>query len=101
MSDSSEDRSTVEHLPSQKPALISDELAKIRAMVREHTSKDAKISIEFDGKLRLHVDVRNGEDVKVLAKMLPTLGTGIFHSIEVGATPHHPFFHRVSALIER
>ncbi|GGN51642.1 hypothetical protein GCM10011349_24390 [Novosphingobium indicum] len=98
---SNSDIAKVEHLPSQKPARISDELAKVLSMVREHAPKDAKVSIDFDGKLHLHVDVRNGEDVKVLEKFLPQLGAGVFHDIEVGSTPHHPFFHRVSALIDR
>ncbi|MCJ2188954.1 hypothetical protein [Novosphingobium beihaiensis] len=101
MNETSDGPSTVEQLPSQKSALVSGELAKLLDMARGSAPKDAKISIEFDGQLRLHIDVRNGEDIEVLKKILPSLGTGIFHGIEVGATPHHPFFHRISALIDR
>ena len=101
MDQTSDGERAVERLPSQKSAFVSEELNKILDIVHASTPKDAKASIEFDGKLRLHIDVRNGEDVEVLKKLLPMLGTGVFHGIEVGATPHHPFFHRISALIDR
>jgi hypothetical protein len=102
MNETSDEGPAVERLSAQTPVSISEELSKLLAMVRAHAPDDAKIGIDFDGKLHLRVDVRNGEHVKVLEEALPTLGTGdIFHRIEVGATPGHPFSHRVSALIDR
>ena len=29
------------------------------------------------------------------------MGMGLFHTISNGETPHHPFFHRVSAIVDR
>lgn len=102
MNETSDEGAGVERLPVQPPVSITEELSKLLAMVRAHAADDAKIGIDFDGKLHLRVDVRDGEHVKALAEVLPTLGTGdIFHRIEVGATPRHPFSHRVSALIDR
>lgn len=92
---------TVEHFPSQKSTVISDELSKILSMLRDVSPAGAMISFDFDGKLHVHIDVRRGEDVVFLEGVLPTLGMGMFHGINVGTTPHHPFFHRVSALIDR
>ncbi|WP_067737088.1 hypothetical protein [Novosphingobium naphthalenivorans] len=101
MNETSNGEQAVERLPSQKSAFVSEELTKILELVQGSAPRDAKVSIDFDGKLRLHIDVRKGEDIEVLKKLLPLLGTGIFHDIEVGATPHHPFFHRISALVDR
>ncbi|MCT2401039.1 hypothetical protein [Novosphingobium mangrovi (ex Huang et al. 2023)] len=101
MSEIEGQRKTVEHLPSQKSNMVSEELTRILAMLRDVSPRDARITFEFDGKLRVHIDVRNGEDVVGLEKMLPTLAMGMFHDIDVGATPHHPFFHRISAVVDR
>lgn len=90
-----------EGVSGRKAAFVSEELTRILDIVRENAPCDAKVSIEFDGRLHLHVDVRHGEEIEVLKKVLPMIGKGIFHTIEVGATPHHPFFHRISALVDK
>lgn len=87
--------------PNQKSTVISDELSRILDMLRDICPAGARISFDFDGKLHVHIDVRTGEDVARMGGILPTLGGGMFHGINVGTTPHHPFFHRVSALIDR
>lgn len=91
--------STVEPFPIQHSASTSDELNRILGMLREVSPKDATISFDFDGQLHVNIDVRRREEVMLLESVLPMLGCGLFHSLSRGATPHHPFFHRISALV--
>lgn len=90
---------TVEPFPVQHSTTLSDELNRILAMLRDVSPKDATISFDFDGQLHVHIDVRRREDVTILESVLPLLGCGLFHSLGRGATPNHPFFHRVSAVV--
>lgn len=91
----------VERLPSQKSSNVTDELEKIRSMLKEACPDNAVITFHFDGKLYAHIDVHNWDDLLAIEKALPAIGAGIFHSISRGDTPHHPFFHRLSAIVER
>ncbi|WP_246604938.1 hypothetical protein [Aquisediminimonas sediminicola] len=94
--------SSVEPFPVQtRSSFVTDELSKITSTLREVCPVDAAISLHFDGKLHLHIDVRNMESVMGIEAMLPTLGAGLFHDIQRGPTPHQPFFHRVSAIVDR
>lgn len=93
---------SVEHLPSQpRQNMISDELRRIMTMIQEVCPPEAVISFHFDEKLYVHIDVRNMEYVTGIEAILPKLGAGLFHDIRRGPTPHRPFLHRVSALVER
>jgi len=80
---------------------VSDELNRIFSMLQETCPEDSQISFEFDGKLQVHIDIRNRDDITLVEAMLPTLGAGLFHDVRRGSTPHHPFFHRISALVDR
>ena len=92
----------VELLPgASKSNLISDELNIVLNILREVCPTDAKISFDFDGKLHAHIDVHKREEIFIIEKMLPKLGNGLFHSITLGDTPHHPLFHRITALVDR
>jgi hypothetical protein len=91
--------STVERFPTRQPSAVTDELNRILIMLRDITPRDATISFDFDGQLHVHIDVRRREEVTLLEAVLPSLGCGLFHEIKRGAVPHHPFFHRVSALV--
>lgn len=91
----------MENSPAPRSKVISEELGKILAILREASPKDATVSFDFDGILHAHIDVRRAEEVSQLKAILPTLGAGLFHDISVGATPHHPFFHRLTARIDR
>lgn len=91
--------STVEPFPTQHSTTVSGELNRILGMLRDVSPKDATISFDFDGQLHVNVDVRRREEVTLLESVLPLLGCGLFHSLSRGATPHHPFFHRISALV--
>jgi transcriptional regulator of NAD metabolism len=92
----------VERLPSAtQSTAVSDELNRILTMLREICPKNAVISFDFDGQLHVHIDLRSREDVTVIERLLPSLGLGLFHRISLGETPHHPFFHRISALVAR
>ncbi len=93
---------SVEAFPGPSPSTaVSDELNWILTMLREACPQGAQISFDFDGKLHVHIDVRKREEVAIIEMILPKLGVGLFHGISLGGTPHHPFFHRVSALVAR
>lgn len=91
----------VERLPtaiSQSP--ITDELGRIFAALQQSIPDAAQISFDFDGKLHVHIDVRRREQIMLIEAMLPALcGGGRFHTINLGKTPHHPFMHRISAMV--
>jgi hypothetical protein len=94
--------SSVELLPaSQQSTVVSDELNRILVILRETCPEGARISFDFDGTLHVHIDVRKREDATVVQTLLPKVGAGLFQKISLGGTPHHPFFHRVSAHISR
>ena len=93
---------SVERLPAaSQSTLVTDELNRVLAMLREACPKQSQISFDFDGRLHVHIDVRKREEVILVEAMLPTMGLGLFHSISRGETPHHPFFHRISAIVDR
>jgi len=92
----------VEHLPNHsRSTIVSDELCRIMAILQESCPPDAIISFHFDGKLHVHIDIRNMEYITGVEAVLPKLGAGLFHDIRRGPTPHRPFHHRISALVER
>jgi hypothetical protein len=79
---------------------ISDELNRIMALLRDACPPEALISFSFDGRLQAHIDVRKREQVLFVEMVLPTLESGLFDGITIGGTPRHPFYHRVSALVQ-
>lgn len=95
-------KDSVETFPGLVPSTeVTDELSRLRSMVREICPPDAMISFDFDDRLHLHIDVRDKIDVALIEARLPTLGSGLFYGITHGSTPLHHFFHRVSALVAR
>lgn len=93
--------SSVEYLSNQAgPKTVSDALNRILSSLSDACPDDAAISFDFDGKLHVHIDIRNLEDVALTEAILPTLCGGIFHEIRRGSTPHRSFFHRVSAQVD-
>ncbi|AIT78719.1 hypothetical protein [Novosphingobium pentaromativorans] len=94
--------SQVEPFPQATRAIsIAEELGKLLEILKSEFPKAIKVFFEFDGKLKLHIDVRTGEEVSTAAARLGSLCGGIFNNIHNGATPHHPFFHRVTAEVDR
>lgn len=93
------DENTVQPFPARNSTAVTDELNRILAMLREAAPRGAVISFDFDGRLHVHLDVRRREDVTQLEAVLPTLGAGLFYNLTRGSTPHHPFFHRISAVV--
>ena len=80
----------------------SDELGKLMEMLRATCPEATAIRFDYDGELRVHLDVRNRDDVAMIEAVLPVLGGGrLFYGLTRGATPLHPFHHRVSALVDR
>jgi hypothetical protein len=80
---------------------ITDELNEILTLLRQAFPDAAAISLDFDGRLHVHIDVRKREQVTLVQAVLPTLEAATFASITLRSTPHHPFLHRVSALVSR
>ena len=101
MSDEPAKTGSVEAFPSRRSMVVSDELNRLMEMLRSACPDEARISFEFDDALRVHIDVRELEDVMAVEALLPTLGQGMFHDVERGLTPHHAFLHRATALVDR
>ena len=92
----------VERLPGAfSPTVVSDELRRIRALLQAVCPGDSIISFDFDGRLQVHIDVRKREEVMLIQALLPTLEMGLFNNINLGNTPHRPFFHRITAEVAR
>ncbi|NOW49012.1 hypothetical protein FHW96_005202 [Novosphingobium sp. SG751A] len=93
----------VERFPLVENArAVSDELAKLEVMIKAACPEATAIHFDFDGKLRVRIDVHSRDDVAAIQKTLPGLGGGgLFYGLTLGATPHSPFHHRVSALVDR
>jgi hypothetical protein len=83
---------------SQSP--VRDELSRIMGLLHHACPPESYVSFTFDGRLQVHIDVRKREHVTLVQTALPRLNAGLFHSINIGGTPRHPFYHRVSALVE-
>ena len=67
-------------------------------ILREVCPPESVISFEYDGALRLNIDVRRVEDVARIEALLPSLCGGIFHGAQRRLTARHSFFHRISAI---
>ena len=91
----------VERLPSQHVTSVTDELNRILSMLKGISPDGAVVSFDFDGRLHVHVDVHSVEDIHRIEAILPTLGGGIFHDLTRGETPHRPFYHRLTATVDR
>lgn len=94
-------RQSVEHIANQRRSRITDELNEILTMLKDACPDNAIVSFDFDGRLHVHIDVHTLEDLLKVEGILPVLGAGIFHDLGRGDTPHHPFFHRLSAIVDR
>lgn len=94
--------SSVEPFPGLTASTtVSDELNGILIALRLACPPNSQISFDFDGTLHVHIDVHRREDATLVENVLPTLGLGLFHKIFRGSTPHHPFFHRISAQVNK
>jgi hypothetical protein len=80
---------------------VTDELRELIAMLAPLCPKDSIIRFEFDGELRLHLDVRRFEDLAAIEMMLPRMMGGIFHDVQRGISERHSFFHRLTAIVDR
>lgn len=101
MSENSAPKPSVERLPDQRSTMVTDELNKILTMLKGACPERAIISFDFDSRLHVHVDVHSFEDLLKVEGILPILGGGVFHDLTRGETPHRPFHHRLSAIVDR
>lgn len=100
MSEGAAERQGVERFPDQRSTMITDELNKILTMLRGACPDEAIVSFDFDGRLHVRVDVHKFEDLLKVEGILPIVGGGVFHDMSRGETPHRPFFHRLSAIVD-
>ena len=100
MTETLPDSNKVELFPQERRTTVADEPGRILALLRDTCPAGTHISFDFDGRLHVHVDVRSGETMAVVEAILPVLGQGLFHTFSRGKTPKHPFFHRISALVD-
>jgi hypothetical protein len=92
----------VEPFPQQqRNNSIADELGKLIDLLRSEFPSAIKIFFEFDDRLKVHIDVRTGEEIGTTETKLARLCGGTFTQVTHGGTPHHPFFHRITAKVER
>ena len=89
---------TVERFPGTFPSTaVSDELGRLSDLLRSVCPPETQISFSFEGRLQVHLDVRQREHVMFVKMVLPTLEAGRFEDITIGGKPGHPFHHRISA----
>jgi hypothetical protein len=86
---------------ASRPLIVSDELARITTAVSAIAPQDADITFEYDGKLRINIDIRKLEDLAKVETLLPGLCGGIFSNLQRGLVENHPFLHRLTALVDR
>jgi hypothetical protein len=84
---------------SSPSAAISDELTRITTLIRSALPDAAGVSFSFDGRLQVHVDVRNREEVTLAELILPSLESDLLQGMSRGRTPGHPFHHRITASV--
>lgn len=89
----------VNAFPARQPMPLTDELNRILNFVRGSCPHGSTINFSFDGRLHVHIDVRRLEDVTLIEAVLPNLEPKLFYGWSRTATPHHSFFHRVSATV--
>lgn len=91
----------IEPFPQQQRiTAIADEFGKLQNLLKSEFPKAVSILFEFDGKLKLHIDVRTGEEISTTEAKLASLCGGAFQHVKHGAAPHHPFFHRITAEVQ-
>jgi len=92
----------VEPFPkSPFPKGITEQLTQIRDALSAEFPQASSVTLDFDGMLHAHIDVRNSQDVLLVETRLPGMCGGIFGKIKHGASPNHPFQHRVSVIVDR
>ena len=92
----------VERIPAKpRTQAVSDELRRIKESLVAACPPEAIVTFQFDDALSVHIDVRSLEHVTVVEALLPAMGAGMFHDLQRARAPNRPFFHRVSALVDR
>lgn len=82
--------------------MVSDELSRVRDLLRDAFPDVRNISFEWDGKLVVHIDLRTREQVALVEERLPYLSGGrLFSELRRGDTPKRRFDHRISATVAR
>lgn len=80
---------------------LSEQLGQLRQMLLAEFPAAEGVNLTFDGQLRAHIDIRKGEEILCVETKLAGMAGGIFSQIQRGPAPHHPFLHRISALVDR
>jgi hypothetical protein len=85
-----------------RSTFISDELNRITEIVTAICPRDAEVTFTFeDGRLELNIDIRQLEDLVRIEGQLPGMCGGIFSDVQRGLVDNRPFFHRLTARVDR
>lgn len=79
---------------------LTEGLCKLHDMLREACPQGAAIRFEFEGTLRVHIDVRTFEEIRQVELSLAAVSPGTFHSTTRKTVPQRSFFKRVTALVK-
>lgn len=92
----------IERIPARpRQQVVTDELGRIREALLAACPPEAVVSFNFEDVLQVHIDVRNVEHVTIVEAMLPRMGANLFSDLQRGRSPQRPFFHRISARVDR
>lgn len=98
----SEGTDGVERIPAKpRQQIVSDELRRLRDALLAACPPEAEVSFQFENALHVHIDVRNVEHMTMVEALLPGMGAGLFSDLQRGDSPHRPFFHRITARVDR
>jgi hypothetical protein len=86
---------------TDEPSAVSDELRALTATLTSVCPRESIIKFEYDGTLRLHLDVRRFEELAAMELLLPTICGGAFRDVQRGLSERHSFFHRLVAVVAR
>lgn len=79
--------------------LLTAELAALHDEVRLACPRSAIVSLCFDGRFNLFVDVQTHQEAAEVEAILPTLADGAFQAVHRCSTPHQPFRRRIAAIV--
>lgn len=83
------------------PKGVSDQLGQIRDILSSEFPQASAVTLDYDGALHAHIDVRDGQEIPIVEARLAGMCGGIFSKVRHGASPNHPFQHRISMVVER
>jgi hypothetical protein len=76
-----------------------DQMDQLRASVKGFCPADADVTLTFDGRCRIHIDVRTVEEVMAVESAIQKFASGVFDNVHRATVPGRAFLRRVSATV--